>query len=352
MNKLKYICSYIWETVKSHPMLILLMLFTTIISGFVSLNLYCGAKSEAGRLDRAFVPTYMLTAWDRPFAQEDDGLDELIDGQVLTPIAKLLKEKEAITQRVPEKYDEQAGNNKQMSCVLLDKNNQEVHIALSWNDKLWTKSQLESGQRLVRVPQFMLDTDEYDIGQKIELLGYQFEIVGSVDNTNEYILPYNCPLDQTKIKNLDYRFVPNAKLTQEEMATIRPVLEEIKKPTTGMVLAFIGVTIICALNTLISVLYVAKRSRVKYSIAKMLGATNGLIAVSMLLELSLVAIVGNTIGVIIDFALLSNAGILTRLMIDLDALDFLITVVANVVVVAVVSLYSIIKRASNQPCKQ
>ena len=61
MKKLAFTTSYIAETLKNRTVTVLLIIFSTLVGGYLSTYVYGMMRMQFGSPDRAFVPVYVIT---------------------------------------------------------------------------------------------------------------------------------------------------------------------------------------------------------------------------------------------------------------------------------------------------
>lgn len=348
MKTIRFIFSYILDAFRSSLFTSLLVVLCAVVSGYVTTTVYGIMKGEVGDVSRMFVPTYMLT-YTADGEQTLQGTQDLASllGIMDRYDAKFGRESDANTEKHQSVHVQYHGGSDPMFGNSL---------ILSWDREVLGAEAIDKGQAVAVVPQVLAEGYGWQVGDTVQGFGLSWQIVGISEDIQSLYVPYTCVIPEVEIRQFSLSFVPDRKLSDADLTILQTTLPEadtlVKDPGYKMPYAFLFATAVCALNILVSAIYIVKRAAHKYSVSKILGASNALVAGAMLCELGFFTLLGTVVGHLIAAVSLHGFGILAERHITLTFWDTLVLLAVNLVVTLVICAYSIIKRACPVPCKQ
>ncbi len=351
MNKLRFICSYIVVALKSGFTTCLLIFLSTVVGGYVSTLMYGIMKAEVGDVGRMFVPTYAVAGSGEAVSQYGKGT------AVMIPLFDILSGYDALFGR-----ESDAENPKYVTFTVEYGNSGDPifgrQLSLSWDTDIFGKTAIEDGRSVAVLPQVLADGFGWKEGDTVTAFGAEFRAIGFSDEISTITIPYSCVVEDVTVERYSLSFIPNRKLSDTDADMLSAYVpndryfEATVYPQYTMPYVFIIVTVVCSLNTLVSAVYIMKRAAGKYSVAKILGASNALTAIAMLCELGVYTLFGAVVGYVAAALSFYGLGIASVMRFSLSVGDGAIVLAANVVTTLAVCAYSVVKRALKVPCEK
>lgn len=341
MKKLGFVFSYLAETVKRHPLTIILIVLSTIVGSFVSTLTYGIMRVEVGDVLRMNVPSYIVWAKEGEWPTYNQ-------------MAEMLN---VVASHHPYSSREDSVVLENKTFFICDENGESDDVlgplvTVSWREGLFDDELLKNTPDCVLLPSYIAEEYGLKIGDEIVAYGTRLTVIGT--DAQEVILPLTARLNDARLAETDnitlLTFIPDKALTEEEKAVFSSARLTESRGEYFMFIFFLLSIALGALITLINCEYIARRSAYKYSVAKMLGASNSDIAAAVFTEQLLFSVPGILIGCLLCTGICSALGFFGKQAFMLGALDVLLISVTNLVVVLIFGLYSVIKRAVSQPC--
>lgn len=341
MKKLGFVFSYLAETVKRHPLTIILIVLSTIVGSFVSTLTYGIMRVEAGDVLRMNVPSY--TVWVKK--------GEWPTYNRFADMLNVVASHDPYSSR----EDSVVLNDKTFFICYVSGESDEILgplVTVSWEEGLFDDALLESTPDSVLLPSYIAEEYGLEKGDEITAYGTRLTVAGT--DAKEVTLPLTARLSDAVLVETDnitlLTYIPDRALTQEEKAVFGSARLTESKGEYFMFIFFLLSIALGALITLINCEYIARHSAYKYSVAKMLGAKNSDIAAAAFTEQLLFSVPGILIGCLLCTGICSAMGFFGKQAFMLDVLDVLLITVTNLVVVLLFGSYSVVKRAVSQPC--
>lgn len=341
MKKPGFVFSYLAETVKRHPLTIILIVLSTIVGSFVSTLTYGIMRVEVGDVLRMNVPSY--TVW----AKEGEW-------PTYNQFAEMLN---VAASRAPysSREDSLVLNGKSFFIADVSGESDDVLgplVTVSWEEGLFDDELLKNTPDCVLLPSYIAEGYGLETGDEITAYGTRLTVAGT--DAKEVTLPLTARLNDAVLVETDnitlLTFIPDRALTGEEKTAFGSARLTESKGEYFMFIFFLLSIALGALITLINCEYIARRSAYKYSVAKMVGAKNGDIAAAVFAEQLLFSVPGILAGCLLCTGICSAMGSFGKQAFMLGATDVLLIAVTNLVVVLLFGLYSVVKRAVSQPC--
>ena len=341
MKKLGFVFSYLAETVKRHPLTIILIVLSTIVGSFVSTLTYGIMRVEVGDVLRMNIPSYIV------WAKEGEWPTYNRFAEMLNVVAS--------HDPYSSREDSVVLNDKTFFICDEDGESDDILgplVTVSWQKGVFDEGLLKNTPNCVLLPSYIAKERGLKTGDVIDAYGTNLIVVGT--NAKEVTLPLTARLNDAVLTETDnitlLTFIPNRGLTEEEKTVFGSARLTEYKGEYFMFIFFLLSIALGALITLINCEYIARRSAYKYSVAKMLGAKNGDIAAAAFTEQLLFSVPGILIGCLLCTGICSAMGFFGKQAFMLGALDVLLITVTNLVVVLLFGFYSVVKRAVSQPC--
>ena len=345
MKKLAFTTSYIAETLKNRTVTVLLIIFSTLVGGYLSTYVYGMMRMQFGSPDRAFVPVYVIThqSYEGEFSQ-DDFFAFVPIAMSTDPLANRAANS-GVADKAVASFDYADG-----ICGADPVFGRTV--CFGWGERYdFTEKQKEDGAAVVCIPRYIADGYCIDTGDTVSVFGQELEVVGVTDDSEYPVVPYTFVFSNAEVIYANYTFVPDRVLSDEETASIgRASGVGVNEQTPLFIVLFVVSTVFCALNTLIAALYIIKRSKRKYRVCKMLGAGNALIAFAMFCELALLSLSGTVAGYFIGSAVYKFIGG-TEISGALGIGDAAAVIAVNIVTVCICAAYAVVKCVRAVPCR-
>lgn len=344
MKTLRFIGSYISETIRRNPVTVLLIVICTVVGGYLSSVVYGLMKMEVGSVARMFVPTYTVS-----YDGEKTEVSEFLR------FADILAEYDPYAERG---YDAASSELQyiEMSVCFNDGTVDEVFggrvIVVLYPGDIMDRERIDRADT-VTVPAHIAEAYGISEGDVVSFYGARLTVSSVEEDILYPAVSYKTATEAMTSGRTEFSFVPNRKLSEADKEAFGALGLSEQSQTYRMPFLFILCVLLCALNTLMSTRYISKRARKKYSVAKMLGAGNGTIAAAMLIEQALYALVGTFIGVGIAAAVVKSAGYFGfERAFALTAGDIFCIAAANLLLIIATGAYSVIKRARAVPCAE
>lgn len=343
MKKARFVFSYLAETVKRHPLTIVLIMLSTILGSFVSTLTYGIMRVEVGDVLRMNVPSYVVWAKEGEWPTYDE-------------MAEML---EVVAARDPYSSREDSVPLYEASFFISDEDGESDNVlgplvTVSWNKDVFDENTLSNDPDCVLLPSYIAEEHGLKVGDKLIAYGTELTVAGI--DAAAVTLPVTARLSGARLVetgNLTLlTFIPDRALTEQEKAAFGSAALSSHKGEYFMFIFFLLSVALGALCTLINCEYIARRSAYKYSVAKMLGAKDADIAAAVFTEQILFSVPGIVIGCLSCVGICSALGFFGKQAFMLGALDVLLISVVNLAVVLLFGLYSVIRRAVAQPCNR
>lgn len=341
MKKLCFVFSYLAETVKRHPLTIVLIVMSTIVGSFVSTLTYGIMRVEVGDVMRMNVPSYVVMAKEGEWPTYNQMAEMLVVAASLDSYSS--REDSVVLDKATFFVCDENGESDEILGPL---------VTISWRDGLFDEYSAQNLSDIVLLPRYIADDCGLKSGDTIVAYGTTLTVVGT--DAAEVTLPLTARLSGARLVETDnatlLAFIPERVLTEDEKAVFGAAMLSSYKGEYFMFIFFVLSIVLGALCTLIDCEYIARRSAYKYAVAKMLGATNGDIAAAVFAEQFLFSVPGIAVGCLSCVGICSALGYFGKQAFMLGVTDVLMIVAANLAVVLAFGLYSVIKRAVAQPC--
>lgn len=227
-----------------------------------------------------------------------------------------------------------------------------------------TEENILNNQAVVVVGENLAKENNVKVGDIVNLYGNDLK-VQKIGGSKIFIVPYNLPINkwyktsyiqeyETKPVESECGFSIRG-LKHFNLGGLKSIIRQSKvkiEPNfTGAhsaILLLIGLLFMCAISTMSIMNYWLKCNSQKYSTFKTLGCSPLLLAVAMIIETFIIAIISIGIGVLIDYII--SLIMQTKIVFPgYEWLYYLILIGGQIVSIAIVSLIAIIKRAKALP---
>lgn len=348
MKTIRFIFSYILDAFRSSIFTSMLIIVCAVVSGYVTTILYGFMKGEVGDVGRMFVPSYSFS-----YTAEEE--KPLLGTQNFVSVLE-------IADRYDAKFGRESNASKQKYLTLIVQYQDGLDptfgdsLTLSWDRNILGEEAIEKGQAVAVVPQVFAVGYGKQVGDEVTGFGQTWKIVGISPDIKSIHVPYTCVLSEVRVMQMSLSIVPNHKLNNADLEAWQTSIPNastwIREPQYKLPYAFLFATAVCSLNITVSAIYILKRAAHKYSVSKILGASDALVAGAMLCELGTFTVLGSVIGHAIALLSFCGFGIGATMQITFTFWDTLILLAANLVITLAMCAFAVIKRACTVPCKQ